>query len=175
MRDPKSRDRTVRFEESSPRTRVSCPLYPALRASFPIPPDRRAYPCREVKSMSVRPALPSAFGSVRVSGTALAVMAALLALVSTSANAADIRSRVRFDPNDVRLVETSTGPRVLMRGLTEAGGEDTPSVPMAVRTFYVPYGSRSPMFGRFRVRRFASRRAFASPVARPRSSRNPRT
>jgi hypothetical protein len=84
-------------------------------------------------SMSVRPALLP----VR---TMIAGWLASVALGATAAGAATIRDHVRFDPSDVRVEDGSGGPRVTMVGLTEAGGDDAPALPMAVRSYYVPDG-----------------------------------
>ena len=89
--------------------------------------------------MSVRPALLSAFGPVRAPLLALGLLGSF-PLGSVPVAASDIQTRVRFEAEDLRIVETSEGPRVTMRGLMQAGGEQEPALPMAVRAFYVPDG-----------------------------------
>jgi hypothetical protein len=69
-------------------------------------------------------------------------MAGTLAWIAlgAAAEAAVIREHVRFEPSDVRLQDAPGGPRVAMAGLTEAGGDDAPALPMAVRSYYIPEG-----------------------------------
>ncbi|MGH2571421.1 MAG: hypothetical protein ACRDGR_09355, partial [bacterium] len=74
--------------------------------------------------MSVRPALPP----VR---TLMAGTLAWIVLGVAVAEAAAIRDQIRFEPSDVRLQDAPGGPRVAMAGLTEAGGDDAPALPMA--------------------------------------------
>lgn len=81
-------------------------------------------------------------------GTVLPVKAlcaaATIALLTLSSvapgNAADLRARIRFDESDLRIAGEALQTRVSMNGTVQAGGGETPELPMDVRQFHVPAG-----------------------------------
>ena len=58
----------------------------------------------------------------------------------SSAVAADLQTRLRFDPVDLRIRETAGTTEVGLVGLSRVGGDGSPELPMTVSTFLVPEG-----------------------------------